>query len=241
MARRSKSRASRAERRLLKERAASALEHGLPVPTPPPARVRVPDVPSSQRSSSTPPSASGFAAPNRRMPLAVKLLGIGLLLLGVIYGLTLFRDHHSDADAEQAVPEAPVVTSPAPASPATELANPATSEPNGAQSASAATSVSPASAALPDAPGTPRSVAAASVHVPSGRPPQSVPSAPKSTAAPPAAPASAISPAPPATLVVPAVVAPAAAATTPVSAPAKKSAALPAAPTAAPHQVDNPY
>jgi hypothetical protein len=26
------------------------------------------------------------------MPLAVKLLGLGLLLLGVVYGLTLFRD-----------------------------------------------------------------------------------------------------------------------------------------------------
>ncbi|HTA89635.1 MAG TPA: hypothetical protein VK745_08665 [Polyangiaceae bacterium] len=238
MARRSKSRASRAERRLLKERAASALKHGLPVPTPPPARVRVPDVLSSQRSSSNPPSASGFAPPNRRMPLAVKLLGIGLLLLGVIYGLTLFRDHHSDADAEQAVPEAPVATSPAPASPATELANPATLEPNGAQSASAAaTSVSPISAALSDAPSSPHSVAVASVHVPSGRPPQSAPSAPKSTAALPAAPASAISPVPPATPVLPAVVAPAAAAAAPISAPVKKSAA----PTAAPHQVDNPY
>jgi hypothetical protein len=32
------------------------------------------------------------------MPLAVKLLGIGLLLLGAIYGLTVFRDRHSEAE-----------------------------------------------------------------------------------------------------------------------------------------------
>jgi len=29
------------------------------------------------------------------MPLAVKLLGLGLGLLGLVYGLTLFRDHKS--------------------------------------------------------------------------------------------------------------------------------------------------
>jgi hypothetical protein len=29
------------------------------------------------------------------MPVAVKLLGLGLLLLGVVYGLTVFRDRRS--------------------------------------------------------------------------------------------------------------------------------------------------
>jgi hypothetical protein len=84
-----------------KERAASALAHGLPVPPPPPSRARVPDAGGvrSSRSSSAPPSV-GSGRPtsaNRRMPLAVKLLGLGLLLLGVIYGLTLFRDRRSEA------------------------------------------------------------------------------------------------------------------------------------------------
>ncbi len=32
------------------------------------------------------------------MPLAVKLLGLGLGLLGLVYGLTLFRDHKSLRD-----------------------------------------------------------------------------------------------------------------------------------------------
>jgi hypothetical protein len=32
------------------------------------------------------------------MPLAVKLLGLGLGLLGLVYGLTLFRDHKSLPD-----------------------------------------------------------------------------------------------------------------------------------------------
>ena len=94
MGRRPGSRASRAERRMLKERAASALKHGLPVPTPPHARTRVPDVVGA-RSSSLPPSGARPTQPDRRMPLAVKLLGMALLLLGVIYGLTLFRDHRN--------------------------------------------------------------------------------------------------------------------------------------------------
>jgi len=85
-----------------KERAASALAHGLPVPPPPPSRARVPDAGGARpsRSSSMPPSVRSGRPPsaNRRMPLAVKLLGIGLLLLGVIYGLTLFRDRHSEAN-----------------------------------------------------------------------------------------------------------------------------------------------
>jgi hypothetical protein len=77
---------------MLKERAARALKHGLPVPTPPPARTRVPDAVGA-RSSSLPPSGARPTESGRRMPLAVKLLGMALLLLGVIYGLTLFRDH----------------------------------------------------------------------------------------------------------------------------------------------------
>jgi len=89
---------------MLKERAASALKHGLPVPTPPPSRARPPSV-LGARSSSIPPER--LAAPvNRRMPLPVKLLGIGLLLLGVIYGLTLFRDHKSEPESASAAPEA---------------------------------------------------------------------------------------------------------------------------------------
>ena len=102
--RRPGSRASRAERRMQKERAASALKHGLPVPTPLPTRVRGREASSSR----PPPSASPYArspsgAPGaRRMPLAVKLLGLGLLLLGAVYGMTLFRDRRS-AEPERAL------------------------------------------------------------------------------------------------------------------------------------------
>ncbi|HEX7453227.1 MAG TPA: hypothetical protein VF294_13120 [Polyangiaceae bacterium] len=85
-----------------KERAASALAHGLPVPTPPPARTR-----SAEYSSLRPPASGALATPRpssappgRRMPLAVKLLAGGLGLLAAVYGLTLFRDH-KDADAAQ--------------------------------------------------------------------------------------------------------------------------------------------
>ncbi|MEP7051134.1 MAG: hypothetical protein ABJB12_12320 [Pseudomonadota bacterium] len=37
------------------------------------------------------------------MPLAVKLLGFGLLLLGAIYGLTMLRDDHRSAEPERAL------------------------------------------------------------------------------------------------------------------------------------------
>jgi hypothetical protein len=100
MARASRSRASRAERRMQKERAASALQRGLPVPTPLPKRAPVSAAP---RSSSNPAGrgrspAVGPASSGQRMPLAVKLLGLGLGLLGLVYGLTLFRDHKSPPD-----------------------------------------------------------------------------------------------------------------------------------------------
>ena len=76
---------------MLKERAASALKHGLPVPTP-----RLPKQAVEVRSSA--PSlmssrAVGVSPANRRMPLAVKLLALGLGLLGLVYGLSVFRDH----------------------------------------------------------------------------------------------------------------------------------------------------
>ena len=99
MARGSRSRASRAERRMQKERAASALQHGLPVPTSAPKRVAANAAP-GVRPSSNPPGGGGSLSPalavsSQRLPLAVKLLGLGLGLLGLVYGLTLFRDHKS--------------------------------------------------------------------------------------------------------------------------------------------------
>ena len=102
MARGSRSRASRAERRMQKERAASALERGLPVPTPLPKRVAA-NTALGARPNSNPPSngrspAAATTSPNQRLPLAVKLLGLGLGLLGLIYGLTLFRDHKSNPE-----------------------------------------------------------------------------------------------------------------------------------------------
>ena len=105
MGRRPRSRATRAERRMQKERAASALAHGLPVPTPPPARTRGTDYSSSRPPASTLPTPRPSVRPGRRMPLAVKLLAGGLGLLVVVYGLTVFRDH-KDADAARA-PVAP--------------------------------------------------------------------------------------------------------------------------------------
>jgi hypothetical protein len=79
-----------------KERAASALQRGLPVPTPLPTRARAAESSRTGGSSAPPTSRTLSDAPNgRRMPLAVKLLGVGLAVLGVVYGLTLFRDHKS--------------------------------------------------------------------------------------------------------------------------------------------------
>jgi hypothetical protein len=79
-----------------KERAASALKHGLPVPTPLPTRLRGSDARSSRppgtNSSSRPPPRAG-------LPLAVKLVGLALGLLGLVYGLTVFRDHLASVEA----------------------------------------------------------------------------------------------------------------------------------------------
>src|SRR5882724_9139818 len=121
MGRRPGSRATRAERRMQKERAASALAHGLPVPTPLPTRTRAESSSSRPPSSVPPVPRPSSTPPGRRMPLAVKLLVAGLGLLGALYGLTLLRDH-KDADAARApvVPESqaalvPPSTAPIPA------------------------------------------------------------------------------------------------------------------------------
>ena len=90
---------SRADRRSSKERAASALQHGLPVAAAPPPRP-IPD----SVSSWSEPSLMASPVQDRRVPIAVKLLMLGLLILGSIYGLTLFRDHK--APAERARPKA---------------------------------------------------------------------------------------------------------------------------------------
>ncbi len=114
MGRRPRSRATRAERRMQKERAASALAHGLPVPTPPPARARSSESSSSRPPSSAPPlSRQSGAPPGRRMPLAVKLLAAGIGLLGALYGLTVLRDHKDvDAAHASAVPESQAALAP---------------------------------------------------------------------------------------------------------------------------------
>jgi hypothetical protein len=154
MGRRPRSRATRAERRMQKERAASALAHGLPVPTPPPARTR-----SAEYSSSRPPASGALATPRpssappgRRMPLALKLLAGGLGLLAAVYGLTLFRDH-KDADAAQP-PSAPgshaalgaPSIAPVPASPDALASTPVTPS---ASARWAAASVSASASAMP--------------------------------------------------------------------------------------------
>jgi len=82
-----------------KERAERALQRGLPVPTPLPRRA---GAASSPRQSATPSARGGSSAltqarSSRGLPLAVKLLGLGLGLLGVVYGLTVLRDRGSSA------------------------------------------------------------------------------------------------------------------------------------------------
>ena len=116
MARVPRSRASRAERRMQKERAASAIARGLPVPTPLPTRVRGTD----SRSSNSPHGGGVLRTPlpssaraSRGLPLGVKLVGLALGLLGLVYGLTLFRDHLASVEA----PSAPSAQSASPAAP----------------------------------------------------------------------------------------------------------------------------
>lgn len=105
MARGPRSRASRAERRMQKERAASALKHGLPVPTPLPTRARGFGSGSSRPLSGSASSRTPMpAVPSKGLPLVVKLVGLALGLLGLVYGLTLFRDHRDRASVEAAVP-----------------------------------------------------------------------------------------------------------------------------------------
>jgi hypothetical protein len=101
MGRTPRSRASRAERRVLKERIQRAQKHGLPAPTAPQTRQRP-----TEPARASFPSADGDAAPvpRQRMPLFVKLLGLGLGLLGAVYTLTLLRDHGSKAGAERPNP-----------------------------------------------------------------------------------------------------------------------------------------
>ncbi len=232
MGRRPRSRASRSERRMLKERAASALKHGLPVPTPPPARARVPEPLSS---SSVPPSGGrASAAPNRRMPLAVKFLGIGLLLLGVIYGLTLFRDHRREADAALTPAESDTtsaVTTPMPLAPS--------SRPAVVELAPASPTKASLTAGLPSV--GPSRLGAA-LHVPPARPLVSVQAATQPTASAPIARKASVIAALPSPSHAPASAPPPATANA-AAAPALPNPAAPPAPTAAPaaHKVDNPY
>ena len=76
-----------------KERAASALAHGLPVPTPLPSVRRGVDAPSSRPPSSASGRPSTRAGSESRLPLAIKFLALGLAILGSIYAMTVFRDH----------------------------------------------------------------------------------------------------------------------------------------------------
>ncbi len=101
-----------------KERAASALAHGLPVPTPlPDARARhgraelASPRARSNASSARIPTPTPTVRPG--LPLAVKLLGLALGLLGLVYGLTLFRDHLARVEASLA-PSASSAAAPRP-------------------------------------------------------------------------------------------------------------------------------
>src|SRR3954467_11503434 len=102
MARGSRSRASRAERRMQKERAERALERGLPVPTPLPTRLGPGAASNSRQNSQSTGSARSstprLAGPSRGVPLAIKLIGLGVGLLGLVYGLTVLRDRKSAAE-----------------------------------------------------------------------------------------------------------------------------------------------
>jgi len=88
MGRGPRARGSRSERRQRNERAASAAERGLPLASAAPARVAA-----GERASTRDRGQGVDAAGSKpRLPVAIKLLGVGLALLIVIYGLTLLRD-----------------------------------------------------------------------------------------------------------------------------------------------------
>ena len=107
MARGSRSGASRAERRIQRQRVASALEHGLPAPT-----QLVKPMFAEPASGAHPHSTPGVrgetpttASKTRHIPLAVKLLGFGFALLALVYGLTLLRDRGAQAEPAAVVPD----------------------------------------------------------------------------------------------------------------------------------------
>ena len=89
---------------MLKERAQSAHKHGLPAPPPPTGRQRASEL---ARVGVQAASAARVPVARQRMPLFVKLLGLGLGLLAVIYVLTLLRDHDSKFGSQQSTPPAP--------------------------------------------------------------------------------------------------------------------------------------
>lgn|SRR6478735_1466160 len=109
MARGSRSGASRADRRIQRQRVASALEHGLPAPT-----QLVKPMFAEPTSSAHPHSTPGVrgespttSSTTRHVPLAVKLLGLGFALLGLVYGLTLLRDRRAQPEPPADVPASP--------------------------------------------------------------------------------------------------------------------------------------
>jgi hypothetical protein len=125
------------------------------------------------------------------MPLAVKLLGAGLGLLGALYGLTLLRDH-KDADAARApvMPESesPVALVPpsvAPIAPVDALANaPAVTSPSSqVAAASASGSASAPAGTMPLIAKRMKAVVAALAHKPQGPQPDTSAAQPSVAAA----------------------------------------------------------
>jgi len=115
MGRGPRARGSRSERRQRNERAASAAERGLPLASAASARVAASELPSTRE------RGRGAEAAGRkpRLPAAIKLLGVGLALLIVIYGLTLLRDRPRapEPGRSQATPESETLSqAPAPQS-----------------------------------------------------------------------------------------------------------------------------
>ena len=114
MGRGPRARGSRSERRQRNERAASAAERGLPLASAAPVRVAA-----GERASTRERGQGADAASKPRLPVAIKLLGVGLALLIVIYGLTLLRDRPRapEPGRSQATPESETLSqAPAPQS-----------------------------------------------------------------------------------------------------------------------------